>query len=178
MSLKHEVNEMIAGKLPSKGNRLKNGIVTSGLRQRPQMEQIVNYLNFGQEKMKVLDREAKQIRNHPFMTQLDFFDMQEDQEKQWEEQKKHHQAMELARTMGMSAAQFQATRQPIALPDRDPMQEVAVVVVKVLAQHHQVDMAEVSLQFRGAVEEFRLKQSRTGDHDTIRTRVRGEELHK
>ena len=118
MSLKHEVNEMIAGKLPSKGTRLKNGIVASGLRQRPQMEQIVDYLNFGQEKMKVPDREAKQIRNHPFMTQLDFFDMQEDQEKQWEEQKKQHQAMELARTMGISAAQFQATRQPIALPDR------------------------------------------------------------
>ena len=50
MSLKHEVNEMIAGKLPAKGNRLKNGIVTSGLRKRPQMEQIVDYLNFGQEK--------------------------------------------------------------------------------------------------------------------------------
>ena len=120
MSLKHEVNEMIAGKLPAKGNRLKNGIVASGLRQRPQMEQIVDYLNFGQEKMQIPNREAKQIRNHPIMTQLDFFDMQEDQEKQWEEQKKQHQAMELARTLGMSAAQFQATRQPIALPDRDP----------------------------------------------------------
>ena len=52
------------------------------------MEQIVDYLNSRQEKMQVPDREAKQIRNHPFMTQLDFFDMQEDQEKQWEEQKK------------------------------------------------------------------------------------------
>ena len=119
MSLKHKVSEMIAGKLPAKGNRLNNGIVASGLRQRPQMQQIVDYLNFGQEKMQVPDREAKQIRNHPFMTQLDFFDMQEDQEKQWEEQKKQHKAMELARTLGMSAAQFQATRQPIALPDRD-----------------------------------------------------------
>ncbi len=63
MSLKHEVNEMIAGKLPSGGNRIKNGSVTSGLRQRPQMEQIVKYLNFwlnfGQEKIKVPDREAK-----------------------------------------------------------------------------------------------------------------------
>ena len=77
MSLKHEVNEMISGKLPAKGNRLKNGIVASGLRQRPQMQQIVDYLNFGQEKMQVPDREAKQIRNHPFMTQLDFFDMHE-----------------------------------------------------------------------------------------------------
>ncbi len=62
MSLKHEVNEMIAGNLPSKGNRLKNGIVASGLRQRPQMEQIVKHLNIGQEKMKVPDRVAKQIR--------------------------------------------------------------------------------------------------------------------
>ena len=72
--------------------------------------------------MKVPDREAKQIRNHPFMTQLDFFDMQEYQEKQWEEQKKQHQAMELARALGMSAAQFQATRasQPLALPDGNP----------------------------------------------------------
>ena len=119
MSLKHKVSEMIAGKLPAKGSRLNNGIVASGLRQRPQLQQIVDYLNFGQEKMQVPDREAKQIRNHPFMTQLDFFDMHEDQEKQWEEQKKQHKAMELARTLGMSAAQFQATRQPIALPDRD-----------------------------------------------------------
>ncbi len=52
------------------------------------------------------------------------------------------------------------------------------MVVKVLVQHHQLDMAEVSLQLRGAVEEFRLKQSRTGDHDTIRIRVCGEEIHK
>ena len=122
MSLKHEVNEMIAGELPAKGNRLKNDIATTGLCKRPQMEQIVDYLNFGQEKAQFPDREAKLIRNHPFMTQLDFFDMQEDQEKQWEEQKKQHQAMELARALGMSAAQFQATRasQPLALPDGNP----------------------------------------------------------
>ncbi len=84
------------------------------------MEQFVDYLNFGQKKMQVPDREAKQIRNHPLMTQADFLDMQEDQEKLWEEQKKHHQSMELARTMGMSATQFHASRQPIALPDRVP----------------------------------------------------------
>ena len=81
MSLKHKVNEMIGGKLPTKGNPLKNGIVAAGLHRRPQMEQIVDYLKFGQEKMQVPDRTAKLIRNHPFMTQLDFFDMQEDQER-------------------------------------------------------------------------------------------------
>ncbi len=50
MSLKHEVNEMMADKLPAKGNQLKNGIVASGVRKRLQMERIVDYLNFGQEK--------------------------------------------------------------------------------------------------------------------------------
>ena len=43
-----------------------------GLRRAPQMEEIVNYLANRQEKANFPDREAKQIRNHPFMTQLDF----------------------------------------------------------------------------------------------------------
>ncbi len=50
------------------------------------MEQLVDYLNFGQEKAQVPDREAKLIHNLPFMTQLDFFDMQEDQEMKWEDE--------------------------------------------------------------------------------------------
>ena len=49
------------------------------------MEQIVHYLAMHQEKVKFPDRTALFIRNHPFMTQLDFFDMQEAQEMQWEE---------------------------------------------------------------------------------------------
>ncbi len=185
MSLKHQVNEMIAGKLPAKGNRHKNGIVTLGLRQRPQVEQIVDYLHFGQEKAQFPDREAKLIRNHPFMTQLDFFDMQEDQETQWEEQKKQHQAMELARELGMSAAQFQATRasQPLALPDGNPntgggggaLAFRSTRWVMALVQHHQVDMAQASHLFRGAAEEFRMKQSGIIQ---IHTRVHGEEIHK
>ena len=47
------------------------------------MEQIVDYLANGQERVRFPDREAKQIRNHPFLTQLDFFDMQEEQQKAW-----------------------------------------------------------------------------------------------
>ena len=108
MSLKHEVNEMIAEKIPGKGNQLKNGIVASGLRKRPQMEQVVDYLNFGQEKAQFPDREAKLIRNHPFMTQLDFFDMQEDQERKWEDETHNRQATRVAQMFGMSAAEVRA----------------------------------------------------------------------
>ena len=66
MSLKREVNEMIAEKMPAKGNQFKNGIVAPGLRKRPQMEQIADYFIFGQEKAQFPDREAKLIRNQPF----------------------------------------------------------------------------------------------------------------
>ncbi len=47
------------------------------------MMQIVDYLEKGQERVRFPDREAKFIRNHPFMTQLDCFDMQDDQERKW-----------------------------------------------------------------------------------------------
>ena len=112
MSLKREVNEMIAEKLPAKGNRLKNGISATGLHKRPQMEQIVNYLNFGQETVRFPDREAKLIRNHPFMTQLDFFDMQEDQERKWAAEERQHEATRVAEQTGLSAAQVGATSPP------------------------------------------------------------------
>ena len=72
---------MIAEKLPPKGSTN-----SAGLRKRPEFEQIVNYINYGQETVMYPDRQATLIRNHPFMTQLDFFDMQEDQERAWAEQ--------------------------------------------------------------------------------------------
>ena len=80
----------------------------SGLHKRPQMDQIVNYLMFHQEKVKFPDRTALFIRNHPFMTQLDFFDMQEAQEMQWEEQQQQHDAVEAARQMGQGVAEAEA----------------------------------------------------------------------
>ena len=76
MSLKRNTDEMITEKLPQKGRQNK-GIVYSELHPRPPMEQIVNYFANGQECVRFPDREAKFIRNHPFMTQLDFFVMQE-----------------------------------------------------------------------------------------------------
>ena len=98
---------MIAEKLPSKS--IAN---TTGLRKRPQFEQLVNYLNFGQETVVYPDRQARLIRNHPFMTQLDFFDTQEDQERAWAEQTRQREAVQLAGAMGLTAAQARAGAGP------------------------------------------------------------------
>ena len=68
------------------------------------MEQIVDYLENGQERMKFPDREAKFIRNHPFMTQLDFFDMQEEQQRAWEVEKRRHEAKRIAEDTKTSEA--------------------------------------------------------------------------
>ncbi len=83
MSLKREVNDMIAEKSPVKVNRRENGINATGLPKRPEREQIVKHSNFGQETVRFPGREAKLIRNHPSVMQLDFFDTQEDQERKW-----------------------------------------------------------------------------------------------
>ena len=96
---------MIAEKLPRKGAAR---IDTTGLQKRPQFEQILNYLTYGQENIVFPDREAKLVRNHPFMTQLDFFDMQEDQKNQWEEQKRQQEIEVIAEKFGMSAASVRA----------------------------------------------------------------------
>ena len=98
---------MIAEKLPQKGKTN-----SAGLRKRPQFEQIVNYINYGQETVMYPDRQATLIRNHPFMTQLDFFDMQEDQERAWAEQTRQREAVQLAGAMGLTAAQARAGAGP------------------------------------------------------------------
>ena len=105
MSLRHSTPEMIAENLPRKGAAR---IDTTGLQKRPQFEQILNYLTYGQENIVFPDREAKLVRNHPFMTQLDFFDMQEDQKNQREEQKRQHEVEAIAEKFCMSAASVQA----------------------------------------------------------------------
>ena len=67
-----------------------------GLRREPQMEEIVNYLANHQERMRFPDRQAKEIRNHPFMTQLDFFDTNEEQKRAWEAQQRKQEIKEIA----------------------------------------------------------------------------------
>ena len=64
----------------------KRALNYGGLRREPQMWEIIHYLENNQEKARFPDREARFVRNHPFMTQLDFFDMQDEQARVWEEQ--------------------------------------------------------------------------------------------
>ena len=68
------------------------------------MEEIVNYLANHQERMRFPDRQAKQIRNHPFMTQLDFFDTNEEQKRAWEVQRRRREVKEIATQAGTSEA--------------------------------------------------------------------------
>ncbi len=65
-------------------------------------------VNFGQETIHYLDRKAELIINHPFVTQVDFFDMQEDQESNWEAVTRQHEAERVADETGLSAAQVSA----------------------------------------------------------------------
>ena len=116
MSLRQNTSQMMAEKLPQKRSTTSNG-----LRKRPQFEQIVNYIANGQETIKYPDRIAKQIRNHPFMTQLDFFDMQEDQHRSWEEQVRQREAVQLAGAMGITAAQARAAAGPYGGGGAGPM---------------------------------------------------------
>ena len=110
MSLKRDVEGMVRQKLPGKKDRINGEVATSGLRKKPDFEQIVNYLNYGQERVKYPDREAKFIRNHPYMTQLDFFEMQDQQKKAWEEQVKDKEAEEIADETKKSKALVKATQ--------------------------------------------------------------------
>jgi hypothetical protein len=68
------------------------------------MEELVSYLTNHQETTRFPDREAKQIRNHPYMTQLDFFDMQDEQQKAWEEQNRKERQKQVALEAGTSLA--------------------------------------------------------------------------
>ena len=49
----------------------------AGLRKRPNFEAILDYVANRQETVKYPDRTAKQLRNHPYLTQLDDVGMME-----------------------------------------------------------------------------------------------------
>ncbi len=83
-------------KKSERGNNKNKGIDDTGLDKRPRIAQIVNYLGSGQERINCPDREAKFIRNHPFITQLDFFDMQEEHEREWEETARQEEPKQIA----------------------------------------------------------------------------------
>ena len=75
-----------------------------GLRREPHMSDIIHYLENNQERTSYPDREASFIRKHPFMTQLDFFDMQDEQKRAWEEQARDHEAEQVAKDTKESKA--------------------------------------------------------------------------
>lgn len=71
----------------------------TGLRKRPTFEGIVDYLASGQEKVKFPDREAKFIRNHPYLTQLDgegMHEMEVQQENAWREQETERRVKDMS----------------------------------------------------------------------------------
>ena len=72
------------------------------------MDQIVNYLTYRQENTRFPDRTARLVRNHPFMTQLDFFDTQEAQQIQWQEQAQRQAVVEAATQIGQGVAEAEA----------------------------------------------------------------------
>ena len=148
MSLKQNAHELAKQRLPVRGNRISQGIDHTGLRKRPQMEQIVNYLDGGQERVKFPDREAKLIRNHPFMTQLDFFDMQEEQQRAWEEEKRKHEAEIIAKEKKTSNAMVAAT-QP-----KDAEAQVAIV------SSEEIDDEAMRAD---SIYEYELEQNQTAD---------------
>ena len=112
MSLKRNVAQMAKQRLPAKTDSHHSAAQMSGLRPRPQFEQIVDYLANGQDKVNFPDRQAKLIRNHPFMTQLDFFEMQDDQKKAWEDQKKKQELQDIAEQKQTTQGLEEATQPP------------------------------------------------------------------
>jgi hypothetical protein len=73
---------------------------------RVTFEGIVDYIANGQKTMRYIDRLAKFIRNHPYITQLDgegMMEMHEQQENVWKLQEKEHRVKELS-TKGTQSA--------------------------------------------------------------------------
>ncbi len=71
------------------------------------METIIRYLTYNQEKQKSPDREAKPIREHPFHDSVGFCDMQEDQQRAWEGQKREQEAKTVSQETQTSVAEIQ-----------------------------------------------------------------------
>jgi hypothetical protein len=91
------------------------------------MWEIINYLENNQDKARFPDREASFVRKHPYMTQLDFFDMQDEQALAWEEQNRKERQKEVAQQAGTSLALEDARGRrrppPISIPGDDDDEE-------------------------------------------------------
>lgn len=136
----------------------------TGLRKRPTFEGIVDYLANKQEKTKYPDREAKQIRNHPYLTQLDgigMFEMQEQQENAWKEQEKER-VMKMLDIKGKRDAGVQV--QTVSNEDWDKMMSDADMVITETRESRQKDRKNVETKFQ--TKEFS-KVLRTGSRSML-----------
>ena len=87
----------------------------TGLRKRPTFEAIVDYIANKQETTPYPNRLAKQIRNHPYLTQLDDYGMMEmeaQQERTNEEQYKEQIIRHIVETTGSSAPEIRVIQGP------------------------------------------------------------------
>ena len=125
------------------------------------MEEIVNYLANHQERMRFPDRQAKQIRNHPFMTQLDFFDTNEEQKRAWEVQQRKQEAKEIATQAGTSEA-MEGTKKTKTRADT------------VIMRPDNLTRAGATEQYDDDVKQMRLNPSTYQEHDAESKTLRHE----
>lgn len=82
----------------------------NGLRLRPTYEETINYLQNSQEIIKYPDRLAKQIRNSPYLTQLDGVGMSILEEQQMNRLKEEEKQIELKRLANASTQSYSELR--------------------------------------------------------------------
>jgi hypothetical protein len=116
----------------------------TGLRKRPNYEEIVEELNDpdNKGKLKLPNRNAKQLRDSHFLTQLDGINMVELQEQSLNHQKeieKEHIIREIASKTNQSTSEVRATQtqskppQTFDMTTDDPMETTAEVIGDVQA---------------------------------------------
>ena len=84
---------------------------TIGLRKKDTYEELINYLLTDQDVVRYPDRRAKQLRESPYLTQLDgegLGEMQDHQERQFREEQKQNVIRQVASTSSKSVSQIKA----------------------------------------------------------------------
>jgi hypothetical protein len=82
-----------------------------GLRKKETYEALINYLLTDQEIIRYPDRYAKQLRESPYLTQLDgegMGEMQEQQERHFKEEQRENTIRQVASTSNQSVSQIKA----------------------------------------------------------------------
>ena len=77
----------------------------SGLRRKQTYDEMINYLHYGQEVVKYPNRKAKQLRESPYMTQLDGEDLDQQHERILNQQKRQLITQQVSAQTGRSQAE-------------------------------------------------------------------------